>query len=357
MATSLQVNRSSIRDTRFADHDRYGLTAGEVRFSIEQFALTSNNVTYAVAGDMLDYWGFFPVDLPWGHVPAMGYGEVVESANPEIEAGMRCFGFFPMADEHVLAAEATEAGLLDIGAHRAGHAPVYRQFANVAKDPAYDPAREAHVALLRGLFMTSWLAEDLLFDNDNFGAETTIITSASSKTSIALAWTVQQRGGLSVGLTSERNRAFVEALGCYSEVITYDEITTINTARRAVVVDMAGDGQLLAALHNHFRGELAYSMAVGGSHWEAFGARPAMAGPTPTFFFAPGRLEKRNSDWGSGEPMRRVAKAFAAYVEFTDQWLDVRIGNGPDALAGAWDGLVEGNITPATGLMRSLKKP
>jgi hypothetical protein len=82
-----------------------------------------------------------------------------------------------------------------------------------------------------------------------------------------------------------------------------------------------------------------------------------MAGPTPTFFFAPGQLEKRNSDWGSGEPMRRVAKAFAAYVEFTDQWLDVRIGNGPDALAGAWDGLVEGNITPATGLMRSLKKP
>ena len=356
MATSFQVNRSSIRDTQFVGRDGRDLLAGEVRFSIDHFALTSNNVTYAVAGDMLDYWGFFPVDEPWGHVPAMGYGEIIESANPDIALGMRCFGFFPMADEHVLLAAATDAGLLDIGPHRINHAPVYRQFANVPKDPAHDPDREAHVALLRGLFMTGWLAEDLLFDNDNFGAEATIITSASSKTSIAMGWTVQQRGGLSIGLTSERNREFVEGLGCYSEVITYENIASIDNARRSVVVDMAGNGQLLADVHNHFGGELAYSMAIGGSHWESFGDRPEMAGPTPTFFFAPGQIEKRNTDWGSGEPMRRVAKAFAAYMQFTDQWLDIETADGPDALTDAWTGLVDGTIAPTIGLMRSLTR-
>jgi len=357
MASSFQVNRSSIRTTRLVEHERRDLVAGEVRFSIDHFALTSNNVTYAVAGDMLDYWGFFPTDLPWGHVPAMGYGDVVESANPAIESGMRCFGFFPMADEHILTAEVTETGLRDVGTHRAKHAPVYRQFADVAHDPAYDRDREAQVALLRGLFMTGWLAEDLLFDNDNFGAEATLITSASSKTSIAMAWTVHQRGGVSVGLTSEGNRAFVEALGCYSEVLTYDEITALDTTRRTVVVDMAGNGRLLAAVHNHFGGALAYSMAIGGSHWESFGDRPEMAGPAPVFFFAPGQIEKRNADWGLGEPMRRVAHAFDSFVEFTDAWLDVQTDTGPDALVEAWNGLVDGTITPATGLMRSLTRP
>ena len=98
------------------------------------------------------------------------------------------------------------------------------------------------------------------------GAEATVITSASSKTSIALAWTIAQRGGHAIGLTSARHEAFVNQLGCYAEVIPYDEIGSINTDRRSVVVDMAGNGQVLAAIYNHFGGSLAHSMAVGGSH-------------------------------------------------------------------------------------------
>ena len=261
MAISFQVNRSSIRETQFVDPGHRDLAPGEVRFDIDFVALTSNNVTYAVAGDLLDYWGFFPVSLPWGHVPAMGYGTVIESANGGVEEGARHFGFFPMADQHIVLANGTDAGLFDIGAHRAPHAPAYRQFADVAKDPSWDPDREAHVALLRGLFLTSWLAEDLLFDNDNFGADVTIITSASSKTSIAMGWSVQQRGGVSVGLTSEGNRAFVERLGCYTEVVTYDEIGELDADRRSVVVDMAGNGAVLADVHNHFGGTLAHGRA------------------------------------------------------------------------------------------------
>ena len=354
MSTSFQIKRTSIREHRFVDHGHRDLESGEVRLDVDFVAMTSNNVTYAVAGDMLDYWGFFPADLPWGHVPAMGYGTVVESANDGVEVGTRHFGFYPMADRHVVLAKATEAGFIDMGEHRANHAPAYRQFADVAKDPTHDPAREAHVALLRGLFLTSWLAEDLLFDNDHFGAEATIVTSASSKTSIAMGWTVQQRGGHSIGLTSERNRTFVEGLGCYSEVVTYDEIASIDADRRSVVVDMAGNGQVLAEVHNHFGGTLAHSMAIGGSHWESFGDRPEMAGPAPEFFFAPAQIEKRNADWGSGEPMRRVMEAFADYVTFTDDWLTVDHATGAEALSGAWDALVSGDVGPEVGLTRSL---
>ena len=132
MAISFQINRSSIRETQFVDPGHRDLAPGEVRFDIDFVALTSNNVTYAVAGDLLDYWGFFPVSLPWGHVPAMGYGTVVESANGDVEEGARHFGFFPMADQHIVLANGTDAGLFDIGVRRAPHATAYRQFADMA---------------------------------------------------------------------------------------------------------------------------------------------------------------------------------------------------------------------------------
>ena len=122
MAISFQVKRSSICETQFVDHGNRDLAPGEVRFDIDFVALTSNNVTYAVAGDLLNYWGFFPVGLPWGHVPAMGYGTVVESANGDVEEGARHFGFFPMAEQHIVLVNGTDAGLFDIGAHRAPHA-------------------------------------------------------------------------------------------------------------------------------------------------------------------------------------------------------------------------------------------
>ncbi|MBC7103757.1 MAG: DUF2855 family protein [Parvibaculum sp.] len=39
---------------------------------IEKFALSANNITYAVAGDMLNYWSFFPAEEGWGKIPVWG---------------------------------------------------------------------------------------------------------------------------------------------------------------------------------------------------------------------------------------------------------------------------------------------
>ncbi len=355
MSQRFQVNRTDIRQRQVVEETPRDLAPGEVRMKVESFALTANNVTYAAAGDMLDYWGFFPVDLPWGHVPAMGHAEVVESSNPDVATGGRYFGFYPMAGEHILLADATDSGMWDAGAHRAPHAPAYRQLSDVARDPSHDPEREDHVALLRGLFMTSFLAEDLLFDNNSFGAESTLVTSASSKTSIALGWCLQQRGSHSVALTSERNLSFVEGLGCYDEVVTYDQIGELDPHRPSAVVDMAGNKTVLSGIHNHFGDNLTYSCAVGASHWEDFGGDPAaMPGPTPTFFFAPGQIEKRTADWGPGEVMRRLGDKWTDYVQFTDTWFTIDHGTGPDDLDAAWMAAVDGTQPPDRGAMQSM---
>ena len=65
------------------------LADGEVLARIDKFALTANNVSYALSGDMIGYWKFFPVEEPWGIVPVWGFAEVVESRCEAVKVGER----------------------------------------------------------------------------------------------------------------------------------------------------------------------------------------------------------------------------------------------------------------------------
>ena len=49
-----EVDRRDFRRTRTAASQSAGLSPGQIRLDVERFALTTNNVTYAVVGDMLD---------------------------------------------------------------------------------------------------------------------------------------------------------------------------------------------------------------------------------------------------------------------------------------------------------------
>jgi hypothetical protein len=193
------------------------LALGELRLTLERFALTSNNISYALSGDFLDYWGFFPAEAGWGRLPAMGYGVVSESANPDIAVGGRYFGFFPVGNEHIVHAQSSSSGFIDIGVHREKHAMAYRAFDKVA-----DAVGENDNAMLifRGLFMTSFLAEDFLREESFYGATQVLITSASSKTSIALAHCLRANSTMRViGLTSNANVDFVTNVGEYHDVV------------------------------------------------------------------------------------------------------------------------------------------
>ena len=109
-----QVNRDDFRDCRFVPGAAIdSLSDGQVLFKVDRFALTSNNITYAAAGDMLNYWGFFPGPARWGRIPAMGFGDVIESRHAEVDVGARCFGFFPMSRHLVIDAKPTGSGMID----------------------------------------------------------------------------------------------------------------------------------------------------------------------------------------------------------------------------------------------------
>lgn len=351
-----QVDRDNFENCRFAPGaDVAALDEGQVLLKIDRFALTSNNISYATAGDMLNYWGFFPAPDRWGRIPAMGFADVAESRHPDVEVGARCFGFFPMSRHLIIAPEANHTGMIDMVDHRAQHAMIYRSYTWVGPDALYEQAYEDHILLLRGLFMTSFLAEDMIADEGYYGAESTLITSASSKTAIALAFMCKRKEGKAVvGLTSARNRDFVAGLGCYDEVFLYDEIDRIPGDRAAVMVDMAGNGEVVHGVHSHLGDHLKYSCTVGATHWDA-GSRPAeLPGPTPEFFFAPAQIAKRTQDWGGAGLQERLGSAWRDFAKFSDGWMRIRRQQGEDALKQVYLEALGGRLNPEDGHILSL---
>jgi hypothetical protein len=343
----LEIDRSDIRHFRMHTSESVALAPGDVRLTLERFALTSNNISYALGGDFLDYWGFFPAEAGWGRLPAMGYGIVSESANPDIAEGGRYFGFFPVGNEHIVQAQTSRGGFIDAGTHREKHAMAYRAFDKV---PDTEGENDNAMLIFRGLFMTSFLAEDFLREQNFFDATQVLITSASSKTSIALAHCLRANSTMRViGLTSDANVDFVNSIGDYHDVVTYSEISTLNALVPTVVVDMAGNPEVLASVHAHFGESLKYSCSIGATHWDQTSHRVDISGPKPQFFFAPSQLSKRGKEWGREELNNRLEAALNTFIEGSKEWLRIEHSRGADAVSETYSQLVAGKMPPEIG--------
>ena len=343
----LEIDRSDIRKFRMEVCEPVALAPGEVRLTLERFALTSNNISYALGGDFLDYWGFFPAEAGWGRLPAMGYGIVSESANPDVAVGGRYFGFFPVGNEHIVQAQLSRNGFIDAGAHREKHAMAYRTF-----DKVPDIERENNNAMLifRGLFMTSFLAEDFLREQNFFDATQVLITSASSKTSIALAHCLRANSTMRVnGLTSDANIDFVTSIGEYHDVAAYSDISAMDTDVPTVLMDMAGNPEIVAGIHTHFGESLKYSCSIGATHWDQTSHRVDIPGPKPQFFFAPSQLSKRGKEWGREELNNRLETALNTFIEGSKVWLRIEHSRGADTVSDTYSQLVAGKMSPEIG--------
>jgi hypothetical protein len=355
---TLQIDRARHGTSRICETNLPALAPGQVRLRVERFAVTANTVTYATTGDVLGYWDFFPTGEPgWGCVPAMGWARVVESLHPDVAVGGRYYGWYPMARYVDMSVTPTPDGLRDDGPHRAAHAPVYRAYVATDRDALYQPGADAEDrhALLRGLFITGWLAEDFLADNGWFGAQRALVLSASSKTAIGFARCADARPGLEViGVTAPRNHAFTHGLGCYDEVVTYGEIAAIPADTAIVSIDMAGSGPVLADVHAHFGEHLRHSMAIGRSHHDAPPRSKALPGPQPAFFFAPTQVKKRVQEWGPRAYQERVAAALHGFVDWSREWLEVRHSSGAAAAAATWSEVHAGRTAPDVGHVVSL---
>jgi hypothetical protein len=320
--SDFEVRRDDLRQTRFVDGDG----GGNVR--IDKFALTANNVTYGVMGDALDYWSFFPSGGEgWGRIPVWGIGTVLDT-------GHTIYGYFPMSSAVDLR---LDEKLFERSEHRSHLAATYNRY--LPMDPSTPQLDE--MLILRPLFGTSFLLADFVGE----GEETVVLGSASSKTAYGLAFLLKRRV---VGLTSARNREFVESLGVYDRVLTYDDVDALVEEGPLVFVDMSGDAGVIGRVHES--ATVQRFVVVGATHWQETGGGFGEG----EFFFAPTHIETMGESLGQGELMRQMGEAWVALMGRVDGWMDIERAEGPEDLERIWRSLVDGDVDPRKGYVLSL---
>lgn len=358
MTTTIEVRRDDLSKARAVSGPSPSAATG-LLLAIERFAFTANNVTYGVVGDQLGYWRFFPSShRDWGIIPVWGVARVVESRIDEIKQGERLYGYFPMASHFVMEApdKIRPARLIDGAAHRAGLPAVYNAYQRLDAEPGYDKASDDARMLLWPLYATSFCLADYFSDKSWFGAEQIIVGSASSKTAIGVAYALSEIPGApkTVGLTSARARPRVEALGLYDSVATYDGLDAIDATKPTAIVDMSGDGEVLAALHRRLGDKMRFTSNVGVTHAGAPRTASGYIRERSEFFFAPSHIEKRTKDWGPGEFDQRAFAFWKRAAERSRAWLNVERFEGADAALGAYERMRLGSFPPETGVILSL---
>ena len=335
---------------------------GEVLLQVEKFSFTANNVTYGVAGDSIGYWNFFPAinnpEKTWGCIPVWGFAEVIMSNNPEIEHGERVFGYFPPANSLIVnPVKVSSASFSDGKEHRKELPPVYNNYIRLNAEGDYDRSMDDIRALLFPLHITAFCLCDALEEQSYENASQVIIVSASSKTAIGLAQGLAETDDSPkiVGLTSSINLQFVESLGCYDQVISYDDLANINNIS-SVIVDMSGNQEVLSALQNALEENLLKCITVGMTHWDKGGSvdealAQAELQDRTEFFFAPAHIQKRIGDWGQAGYAKKTNAFMAERAEQSNDWMQIKRIKGLDKFSETYKAVVAGNINPNEGII------
>ncbi|MEM8798674.1 MAG: DUF2855 family protein [Pseudomonadota bacterium] len=351
----IEVKADDLTTTRVVEAETPTIGPGEILVRVDRFALTANNITYAVFGERMAYWQFFPTEPGWGRIPVWGYANVAASNVAEIAVGERIYGYFPMGDTLVLKPTGVSShGFVDQTSHRAKLPAIYNLYRRVGSGgaPKALAKKEALTALFEPLFTTSFLIDDFLADNGLFGATSVIVSSASSKTSLSLGFFLREgkrAPGAVFGLTSRGRVEFCRASGAYDEVLAYDEINALKPDRKRVYVDMSGNHEVRAALHHHFGAALSYDCVVGGTHWDKIGADKDLPGPKPELFFAPEHAQRRMGEWGPDGFRTRIAGEWKKLMMSASEWVEITPLEGPDAIIEAYGKVLAGTAASNAG--------
>lgn len=353
---NIVIDKKDISNANIEISDIAELEEDQLLLKIEGFALTANNISYAGAGDMMGYWQFFPSqDSSNGIVPVWGYAQIIESANLEFEVGMRYFGFFPMGSHLIVTPNQGEvsAGFMDETEHRAPLAPIYNYYRKLSDDSIDD--MEALRAIVQPLFMTSFLIEHQFRGEQWFEAQNVVISSASSKTALALAYVVRNDSPeiRRIGLTSPGNLDFTIESGLYDEVITYDDAFGehgLDAEETMVSVDFSGNAKLLSDIHDHMGDNLKFSSLIGATHVGERSGLAEISGVKPVFFFAPAAAQEYVQNLGQEEFDSQAGRALYGFMDYISGQLDVRTVEGVESVKIAYEQLLDGKISASEGL-------
>jgi hypothetical protein len=356
-ATDFLVRKIDLNECRFVaqpTNDDVELASGQVLLKVDKFGLTANNITYALLGTSMAYWQFFPTEEGWGRIPVWGFADVVRSSNSEVAEGERFYGYYPMST-HIIAEFTPASGkyFLDTSVHRRTLPAGYNRYLRSRSGSDIDQHRESVEVLLRPLLTSAYLIDDFLAVNGFFAAQAVILSSASSKTALGLAFLLSLRKDRPfqiIGLTSVTNRAFVANCGFVDHLVSYDMIGSLPNNQDVVFVDMAGNGAVLRAIYQHFGDHVKYCCRVGLTHNEHFsGEEEDFPGSKPVLFFAPAQIEKRTREWGTDGFEKRLEEALGVLSEMATRYVTIIHHSGKESVRSVYLEILSGRCKPEEG--------
>ncbi|MCH1543078.1 MAG: DUF2855 family protein [Alphaproteobacteria bacterium] len=358
-------NPADFRDAKFvsgAALDDSQLQDGEVIIAVDRLALTANTISYGIAGKsgMIRYLDSFPTDAPYARMPFWGFGDIVASAHDDLPVGERLYGFYPLSTYLLTKMDKVNARkCADITPARDTIPEFYREYARSFAEPGYHPDFDDMQSLLRPVIGTSFLLEHYISRHNFYGAKNIVITSASSKTAFGFGHFLtngHKDKCRAIGLTSARNKAFVEKTGCYDEVLTYDEIDQL-PLEASVVFDMAGNEELRSKVHQHLGDFIAYSGIVGATHWEEGGRNdPDLPGPAPVFWSGPDEIALLSQGNNSKNILSSIGERTIGIMIEAAGWLKVKKFTDSETIKAAYLDMLDGKMSAEDGIIFGVKK-
>lgn len=352
-----RVNLKDFRNTDFIAKSIPNLTENQVLVKIYKFAFTANNISYVNLGESFGYWKFFPTEDNFGIPPVWGFGKILFSQNPELKEGETIYGFFPAASHVILeTGKIRPIGFTDVSSHRLKLPAIYNFYNINSNDSLYRIDRENIQLVYKPLFTTAFLLDDFFSDNHFFGAENIIITSASSKTALALAYLCKARKEKEnsriklIALSSNRNLDFIKEQNYFDEVISYENLNSLPKEKSAII-DFAGNKNILSKLENFLADNLNYLCLVGLVHWE--NKLESGEESKGKVFFAPSQMKKRAKDWGLDGFQNKLAENYLDFIERASHWIKFIEINNSEEFSKLYLDTLEGRLKPDNGYIVS----
>jgi len=345
------VNKYDLFETTFSEEKIPISKENEVILEIERYAFTSNNITYGVIGDTLGYWNFFPAEEPYGIIPVWGFANVTSSNNEYILEGDRFYGYFPMSRYlKVIPKKVNDFGFIDDSNHRRKLPPVYNHYSKIIKYA--DESLEYH-PLIKPLFLTSFLNYFFLQDEKFFDCDQIILTSASSKTALSLAFLLSKYklkdNKKIIAITSEKNMQFVSEIKFYDIVLSYDNAEENLKRSKSVIVDFAGNSDYLKKLSDHLGDGLKHVSLIGLADWSSKTNFKII--PNSKFFFAPNHAEKRYREMGVKRTTLLADELLKEFIMKVKNYIKLEYCNDPKDIHELYLKSLKGKIDPSKGYM------
>ena len=357
----IAIEREHIAQAKLVDLPMRDLAPGEVEFAIDLVALTANNITYAALGPKTPllgadagYWDFFGERDEPGRLPVWGFATVTRSKVEGVAVGEQFYGYWPLATHAVLVPGGVRGtGFTEASPRRASLPAAYNSYTRIKALADHRDEDHDWWPIYRPLFLTGWLIADQFEDERDYGAKTMIVSGASSKTAIGFAHAMKARHEdiALIGLASARSAAFTRETGLYDDVIDYDAVSSIQVDGMVAMVDFAGDPAATRAVHGLVGDRLAIDLIVGITHWDAERGAAPLPGPKPVGFFAPGRMAKRNADWGAAEFRQRAEMAWLGFIADARKLTGLDKRTGGEAALVAYRDAVAGAVDPRVGVL------